>query len=119
MIYDFKNCVWILTDYGFIVEAEFGDEFDYRALMVIKTTEKTMARQRKGAISNWKVCSIPLTSKKFPPYSILIHIDMISLHPKGPHTTPSDQSKLLTWFGMTQVAGFMICEQDMSIKIHL
>ena len=30
---------------------------EYRGLMVIKTSSKTKARQRKGAISNWKVCS--------------------------------------------------------------
>ena len=39
-------------------ETEYGEKFEYRALMVIKTTEKTMAKQRKGAISNWKVPSI-------------------------------------------------------------
>ena len=30
---------------------------EYRGLMVIKTSSKTKARQRKGAISNWKVSS--------------------------------------------------------------
>lgn len=33
-----------------------GDKVEYRALMVIKTSTKTMAKQRKDAISNWKVC---------------------------------------------------------------
>ena len=32
-----------------------GSSPDERGLMVIKTSKKTKARQRKGAIANWKV----------------------------------------------------------------
>ena len=31
---------------------------DARGLMVIKQTKKTRARQRRQAITNWKVCSL-------------------------------------------------------------
>lgn len=46
-----------MTGVLLISEAEYGEEkISYRALMVIKASNKTMAKQRKDAISNWKVC---------------------------------------------------------------
>ena len=36
---------------------------DYRGLMVIKTTAKTKAKQRRDALRNWKVISHSLYRK--------------------------------------------------------
>lgn len=47
----------LMTGVLLLSEAEYGEEkISYRALMVIKASNKTMAKQRKDAISNWKVC---------------------------------------------------------------
>lgn len=46
-----------LQEYSIGLGPSDDPRYDIRAVMVIKSKAKTRAKQRKGALTNWKVCS--------------------------------------------------------------
>ena len=50
-----KQLMGFQQEYSVVLAGGGKDGADARGLMVIKTSAKTKARQRKGAITNWKV----------------------------------------------------------------